>query len=197
MSSFALRCREEAWAELSGYPAWDWDKPPADTLSQAGSAAAGRRRSVAVEADLGPLDPDRPWIAAADRAFQYVETPFTWARRATIPLVSAEHYSRAWFLTSLACTPPAVALYFRLPLQAVAVLALIGGGLASLAAAATRGRGGVAPAWDCGLRVPLGALVLALVGFAVACMWINTIANELLGLLQLLGILCHVSDMVR
>ena len=54
-----------------------------------------------------------------------------------------------------------------------------------------------APEWDCGLPVPVGALAIALVGFATACCWINAIANELLGLLQFFGVLWGISDMVR
>ena len=54
-----------------------------------------------------------------------------------------------------------------------------------------------APEWNCGLSVPVGALVIALVGFGTACCWINAIANELLGLLQFFGVLWGISDMVR
>jgi ABC-type xylose transport system permease subunit len=45
--------------------------------------------------------------------------------------------------------------------------------------------------------VPVGALAVALVGFATACCWINAFANELLGLLQFFGVLWGISDMVR
>ena len=54
-----------------------------------------------------------------------------------------------------------------------------------------------APEWDCGLPTPVGALAVALLGFATACCWINAFATELLGLLQFFGVLWGISDMVR
>ena len=117
-------------------------------------------------------------------------------RRATIPLISGERYDRRWFLVSLAAAPPAVALFLGSPPPVAALMGLMGSGAAMIAGAATRGNPEEPPTCGCGLRVPLGALCVALVGFAVACCWINAIATELLALLQFFGILCHVSDMV-
>lgn len=35
------------------------------------------------------------------------------------------------------------------------------------------------PEWSCGSPLPVGAVLLALCGFAMACLWINAFANEL------------------
>ncbi len=42
----------------------------------------------------------------------------------------------------------------------------------------------------------MGAIAVALLGFAVACMWIDTVASELVGLLRFFGVLAHISSLV-
>lgn len=39
----------------------------------------------------------------------------------------------------------------------------------------------VSPDWACGLAFPVGAVIAALGGFVIACMWISTVADELVG----------------
>ena len=39
----------------------------------------------------------------------------------------------------------------------------------------------IPPDWACGLAFPVGAVVVALGGFVIACMWISTVAEELVG----------------
>lgn len=67
------------------------------------------------------------WLSAFFTALEY---PFVLLRRATIPLVEAEGYSRPWFLVSLVGAPLAVCAYLGLPWPAY----LIGGGSGGLAA---------------------------------------------------------------
>lgn len=49
-----------------------------------------------------------------------------------------------------------------------------------------------APSWSFGLPFPIGAAVVAIVGFIIAAMWIDTIASELVGMLNFLGILSGI-----
>lgn len=94
--------------------------------------------------DRGPGSPKQagrpreapPWQKLLNKAqwifafFAVLEYPFVLLRRATIPLVEAEGYSRPWFLVSLVGAPLAVCLYLELPWQAF----VIAGGAGALAA---------------------------------------------------------------
>lgn len=189
--------RDEAWAELSGYPAWGWQRPlqeipPSPTGSKSSGSEGPRQR----EPTFALISPNNPTLAAVETVMHALEWPFICARRATIPLLSVDRFERRWFLLSLAAAPPALVLYAGLPLPVAALTAFMSTGLGLIAAAATENTPEEAPVWDCGLPVPVGALAVALVAFVVTCCWINSIASELLGLLQFFGILCHISDMV-
>lgn len=88
-----------------------------------------------------------------------------------------ECYSRPWLIASMVGGPIATAIYFSSGLAGIVVAALIG--IAAAAAAWYTTRDAAAkecpPDWDCGTGVPIGAVAVALAGFAVACMWIDTV----------------------
>lgn len=48
-----------------------------------------------------------------------------------------------------------------------------------------------------GLGFPAGAALIAAVGFVLAAMWIDTIATELVSMLEYLGLLSGISHTVR
>jgi hypothetical protein len=78
--------------------------------------------------------------------------------------------------------PVAIAIYFHAGVVGIALAAVIGGSAAAGAWYTTQGVGNgkdSPPDWDCGTGVPIGAVVVALAGFAVACMWIDTVRRSL------------------
>jgi hypothetical protein len=54
-----------------------------------------------------------------------------------------------------------------------------------------------AQAWSLGLRFPVGAAAVAAVGFVLAAMWIDTLASELVAVLEYLGLLSGINHTVR
>lgn len=52
------------------------------------------------------------------------------------------------------------------------------------------------PFWGCGTDYPVGATIVAVGGFLVAAMWIDTIASELVGLLDYFGALLGIDHAI-
>ena len=50
--------------------------------------------------------------------------------------------------------------------------------------------------WGCGLPFPVGAAVVAAGGFLVAALWIDTIATELVSIIEYLGLLSGINHTV-
>jgi len=50
--------------------------------------------------------------------------------------------------------------------------------------------------WGCGLQFPVGAAAVAAFGFVVAALWIDTIATELVSIIEYLGLLSGVNHTV-
>ena len=50
--------------------------------------------------------------------------------------------------------------------------------------------------WGCGLQFPLGAATVAAGGFMVAALWIDTIATELVSIIEYLGLLSGINHTV-
>ena len=50
--------------------------------------------------------------------------------------------------------------------------------------------------WGCGLPFPMGAAVVAAGGFLVAALWIDTIATELVSIIEYLGLLSGINHTV-
>ena len=51
-------------------------------------------------------------------------------------------------------------------------------------------------AWRLGLKFPIGSAIIAALGFVLAAMWIDTIATELVSMLEYLGLLSGISHTV-
>ncbi len=92
-------------------------------------------------------------------------------------LQSQECYSRPWLVASLLGGPLAIAFYFRCGAIGFVLAAVVGAFAAAGGYWTTKGPENkeVPPDWDCGLGVPVGAVAVALAGFAIACMWIDTV----------------------
>lgn len=135
------------------------------------------------------------WLLAVTTAMEW---PLTLLRRATIPLIEQESYSRQWMLISIASCPVAVAVYWQISWSATIAAAVLGIAASVAAQRTTQGSQYVSrpPEWSCGSPLPVGAVVVALCGFAMACLWINAFANELVGLLQLFGVLARVPNLL-
>ena len=88
-----------------------------------------------------------------------------------------ECYSRPWLIASLAGGPVAIALYFHSGAGGLVFAALVGSCAAAAAYWTTCDPAftDTPPDWDAGLGVPVGAVAVALAGFAIACMWIDTV----------------------
>lgn len=99
--------------------------------------------------------------------------------RVTIPLVDSDFYSRPWLVAAAAGAPAAMLWYFNaLTLTLTLPLALaVGAVLAACCHAATTPDR--PPEWSLGFPFPVGAAVVAVVGFVASAMWIDTIAGTL------------------
>lgn len=92
-----------------------------------------------------------------------------------------ECYSRPWLIASLAGGPVAMATYFHAGVLGITLAAIVGGAAAAGAWYTTGSAAGskdCPPDWDCGTGVPIGAVAVALAGFGVACMWIDTVRTH-------------------
>ncbi|KFM27393.1 Cation/calcium exchanger 4 [Auxenochlorella protothecoides] len=144
----------------------------------------------------------RAWSAIQPRlalCLWALERPFVLALRASVPLVEKDAYRRGWFVLSALLAPSALNLALQ-RFDAASLAAAAGAGAALAAAAGVLTHPGVLasrpPDWALGTGYPLGALLVALAGFAVAALWINLAANELVGLLQFFGVLSGVQPAV-
>ena len=137
----------------------------------------------------------QPGLDTLDRAMDLCELPLTVLRRGTIPLLEQECYSKPWFIASLVFGPVMVAMYLGMGWLAGLIAAGVG-------AAAAAGVGMLlkdsreAPTWNMGTDFPIGSALAAAGGFVVAAMWIDTIASEVVGLLEYFGVLSGVDTSI-
>lgn len=137
----------------------------------------------------------QPGLNALDKAMDFCELPLTVLRRGTIPLLEQECYSKPWFIASLLFGPVMVAVYLGLGWLAGLIAAGVG-------AAAAVGAGMLlkdsreAPTWNMSTDFPIGSALAAAGGFVVAAMWIDTIASEVVGLLEYFGVLSGVDSSI-
>lgn len=94
-----------------------------------------------------------------------------------MPLVDTDSYHRKWFIAASIGTPTFVLWYcgklslgFSLPLG-LAFGAVLG------ALSYTFTTGNDPPEWSLGLHFPIGAAIIAGIGFLASAMWIDTIAG--------------------
>ena len=126
----------------------------------------------------------------------FVEFPVAVLRCLTIPTVIPEVYSKGMLVVSAGLVWFFIAGYlnqfayggFRAGTWALlAAGSALSGLLVSVTAAGQK-----PPQYRLGTKLPIGNVAISLVSFAVAAMWIDTLANELVGVLNTVGTLAHV-----
>lgn len=93
----------------------------------------------------------------------------------------------------------AIGLYFRCNVLGQAQAAIIGAAAAAAGYWTTRGPESkeVPPDWDCGAGVPVGAVFVALAGFLVACLWIDTVLIQRFPSISLWHVFRHEQGLRR
>ena len=130
-------------------------------------------------------------------ALDVMECPLVWLRRLSIPLLDPQAYSRPVFLTALVMAPLFAAAYFGPRWRGFVAAAVIGVASGTAGALASKTQDPAKPpVWGCGTQIPLGAALVSLYAFAIAAMWIDLIASEVVGLLEYFGVLSGVSHAV-
>ena len=116
-----------------------------------------------------------------------LEAPFMALRVATVPMTSREEYVRPYVVLSLTLSPLWLCFYFGVLGEPILVAGGLFGGSVAGALAARAFKDGEAPS---------GALSygVAALGFVLAATWIDVIANELVALLQSMGVLLGVDQ---
>ena len=153
--------------------------PGAATAQAASAADAAAAAAVRAATTVAAAPPGRSGRPGWQQALAAVDRPFLLLLQATVPLVEASSYRRWWFLLSMGCSPVFICCFYLgllgwLPLL---VAAAVGGTLAGLAALGTAGLEGQAPEWGLGTGYPIGAALVAVYGFCLAAMWIDTFAS--------------------
>lgn len=155
-----------------------------------GRAVAAYHRQVASFKENAPHEPVVKFVEAAI-------SPLMLLIKATIPIVETESYDRFWFLIALAFSPLFICLYLgKLTFGAVALAELLGIAASLVCLVATSHAPETPPFWDFGTGFPIGAGLVALYSFAIAAMWIDMFASEIVGILHFLGILASVNPAV-
>lgn len=105
--------------------------------------------------------------------------------RLSVPLVDSDSYDQQWFIAASVGFPTFMLWYsglltlsFTLPL-ALFVGAILGAISYSFTSPDR------APEWSLGLPFPVGAAIIACIGFVASAMWIDTIAGSSSSLIQL------------
>ena len=173
--------------------------------SSAGAAAVEVEARAAEEAlatsDPGPGAWRSPAWRVVFRAAAAAEWPLLLLRKASIPMLAPECYDRRWLVAALVGGPVFAAWYLRVPPVGYAAAAGTGAAMAAAACASLYAGSGLGdragasaapPAWRCCTPWPLGAAAVAACGFVLAAMWVDVVASELVGLLQLFGLLSGV-----
>ena len=137
----------------------------------------------------------QPVAGLFDSALDACELPFTILRRGTIPIVESECYSKPWFVASLLFGPAMLALYLHLSWVAILVSAAVGTVVAAVVGYSLRDAE-EPPTWNFSTPFPVGAAMVAAAGFVVAATWIDTVASEVVGLLEYFGVLSGIDSAI-
>lgn len=139
-------------------------------------------------------------LASLGQALESAATPVMFLLKSTIPIVEMTSYNKFWFLIAMAASPLFICIYFgALPssFRILVIAVLVGASSSSFCALCTRSLNeNEAPLWDFGTGYPLGAGLIAFYGFAVAAMWIDIFASEIVGFLHFFGLLAGVHPAV-
>lgn len=133
------------------------------------------------------------------RVLLIVEMPLMNMLRGTIPMVEVNSYRRRWFILAMTLSPLVITFHLGAYKDVLGVLVCIiaGGVLGGIAAWSTAGlEDEEAPLGRLGTPFPIGAAVVAVYGFGVAALWIDSFASEIVGILKLFGIAAGVDSAV-
>lgn len=132
-----------------------------------------------------------PWFRRKFREATYpVLLPVYTALRMTIPFADSQHYDPQWLVVSVLCAPLFLVHYLRL----YSVSVVLWAGLAAVAAA-----GAVAaftldteqlPPVKLGTRFAFAPAFIAVAGFLMGVVWIDSLASEVVGVVVFLAGLC-------
>lgn len=147
-----------------------------------------------------------------NRALAYVQTifstvtnrmimPLEYVLRATIPIAAdAELFDRKWFIIAFGLSPMWALLYlssFSPSWMHMFISIVLGAIFSYVAWYTTQEEGnGESSTCSCSTNIPIGGALIAVYGFALAGMWIDTIAGELVGIIHAFGILGHVKPSI-
>jgi Ca2+/Na+ antiporter len=128
--------------------------------------------------------------------------PFEILLRLTIP-IAGESFDKDVFTRACGLSPIWATLYltsFSPAWWHILVAVGVGGILASLSWYSMNKQdtsdGTDTPPWVYGDSFPLIAILVAVYGFAVAGMWIDAIAGELVGVIHVFGIICYIKPSI-
>ena len=181
--------------------------PPATSLPQSvnhtGNGAQayhglpGAAFPVVVEEESAMTEFDRR-LASLGQALESAAKPVMILLKSTIPIVEMTSYNKFWFLLTMAASPLFICTYLGTFTWRTITTAIIAGTVSSsFCALCTKNLNeNEAPLWDLGSGYPLGAGVIAIYGFAVAAMWIDIFASQIVGILHFFGLLAGVHPAV-
>lgn len=138
-------------------------------------------------------------LAILSQALELAATPVMILLKSTIPIVEMTSYNKFWFLLAMAASPLFICIYFGalFSFSNFAIAVLVGALSSSLCALCTRNLNeNEAPLLEFGTGYPLGAGLIAFYGFAVAAMWIDIFASEIVGFLHFFGLLAGIHPAV-
>jgi sodium/potassium/calcium exchanger 6 len=137
-------------------------------------------------------------LASLGQILEYGAKPVMFLLKSTIPIVEITSYDKQWFLISMAASPLFICIYLgAFSFSSFAIAIVVGALVSSLCASCTQNLSeSEAPLWDFGSGYPVGAGIVAFYGFAVAAMWIDIFASQIVGILHFFGLLAGVHPAV-
>jgi len=138
-------------------------------------------------------------LATLNHTLESAATPVMFLLKSTIPIVEMTSYDKFWFLIAMGASPLFICIYLGAltSFSNLATAVLVGALSSSFCAFCTRNLDeNEAPLWNFGTGYPLGAGLVALYGFAVAAMWIDIFASEIVGVLHFFGLLAGIHPAV-
>jgi Ca2+/Na+ antiporter len=138
-------------------------------------------------------------LASFGQALESAAKPVMFLLKSTIPIVEMTSYDKFWFLIAMAASPFFICLYLGIlsSFKNCAIAVAVGALSSTFCALCTRHLNEIeAPLWDFGTGYPLGAGLVAFYGFAVAAMWIDVFASNIVGILHFFGLLAGVQPAV-
>lgn len=130
--------------------------------------------------------------AALARAVAVVDAPLAFGRAVTIPVADRPR----WLPPSLALAPPACVAYLGAPWPAVVAAAAVSFPVAALTAAAALPAAAPVLARLPRRAAPALLSAASALGFIAAALWVDGVASELVGALQLVGVASRVPPSV-